>query len=287
MTALPSLDRAAVLAKAEAFAALHAQGCFALVNVWDAGSARLMAASGAQALATSSAAQAYVEGLPDGGGICREDAIAHAAWLNAATPLPVSADLEDGFGPAPETVAETTRRAAEAGLAGGSIEDVFRDEGGARRAYGFDEAVARIAAAAQAARAAGRPFQLTARADGVLIGAYDVDEAIRRLQAFEAAGADVLYAPGPPDLAAQAEICRAVGKPVNALAAGALLQADMAALARAGARRVSLGSTLARRLQATMLDCVTALLENGDFAPLRGGAPSAGIDALLRDGARA
>ena len=207
----------------------------------------------------------------------------HAAEINGATPLPVSADLEDGYGSAAETVAETVRLAVEAGLAGCSIEDTDLQE--PSRSYAFDHAVERIGAAVDAARGAGRPFVLTARADGILTGAYDVDEAVRRLQAFESAGADCLYAPSAPDLEAQTRICAAVSKPVNALAAGPLLKASLAAIAQTGARRVSLGSTLARKTHAAIVDASKALINEGSFVGMRGGAKGADIDAMLSDGA--
>lgn len=271
--------------KAARFAALHESGCFALPNPWDLGSARLLVALGAPALATSSGAYAFTRGLPDGAQITRDQALAHAAEINAATPLPVTADLEDGYGAAPEAAAETVRLAVAAGLAGCSIEDA--DLLNPPGVYGFDLAADRIRACVEAARAAGRPFTLTARADGVLTGAYDLGEAIRRLQAFEAAGADVLYAPLPGDLAAQARICASVSKPVNALAAGPLLGQDMDALASAGVRRVSLGSTLARKTHAIVVESAKALFELGDFAPLRGGASARDVDPLLAKGAAA
>ncbi|TMV79561.1 isocitrate lyase/phosphoenolpyruvate mutase family protein, partial [Thioclava sp. BHET1] len=173
------------------FRALHRPGQpFILVNVWDAGSARMMAALGAQALATSSAAQAFTLGRPDGGTITRDEALAHAEMLVAATPLPVSGDLENGFGAAPETCAETVRLAAEVGLAGISIEDTALP---GDAPYEFDLAVERMRAAAAAARALPRDFMLIARADGVMLGHYGLEEALRRIRAFDAAGADGLY----------------------------------------------------------------------------------------------
>ena len=269
--------------KAARFAALHESGCFALPNPWDAGSARMLAALGAKALATSSAAFAFTKGLPDGAKITREQAIDHAAEIDAATALPVNADLEDGYGPEPEHAAETVRLAIDAGLAGCSIEDA--DLRNRPSVYPFELALERIRACVETVRSAGRAFVFTARADGMLTGAYDLEEAIRRLQAFEAAGADCLYAPLPPDLEGQRRLCAAVSKPVNALAAGPLLKTDMSALAATGARRVSLGSTLARKAHATILEAAQPLFEAGSFEGMQGGAAGRKIDALLAQGA--
>ena len=183
-----------------ALRALHRPGePFVLMNAWDAGSARLLAALGAQAIGTTSAGFAFTLGLPDGARISRDQAIAHAAAIAEATPLPVSADLENGYGETPEAVAETIRLAAAAGLAGASIEDTDLPGDGA---YWFDLAIDRVRAAAAAARALPRDFVLVARADGLMTGAYDLGEAERRLEAYAEAGADCVYAPMLPDLAA-------------------------------------------------------------------------------------
>ncbi|MGB4827505.1 MAG: isocitrate lyase/phosphoenolpyruvate mutase family protein, partial [Paracoccaceae bacterium] len=206
-------------ARHQAFHALHHQGCFVIPNPWDAGSARMMAALGARALATSSSAHAFTLGRLDGG-VSRDEALAHAADLLAATGLPVSGDFESGFGDAPDVVAETVRLAGEVGLSGISVEDTRMVAG--HPAYAFDLAVERVRAGAAAARALGRPFVFCARADGVMNGAYDLAEGIRRLQAFEAAGADLLYLPIPPGRAELARVLASVSKPVNALAAGPL-----------------------------------------------------------------
>ncbi len=266
----------------QAFHDLHQQGCFVMPNPWDRGSARMMAGLGAQALATSSAAHAFVLGRADMGGVSRDEALAHAADLVAATGLPVSGDFENGFADAPEDVAQTIRLAAEAGLSGCSIEDTVMAAG--NPAYEFALAVDRIRAAASAARALGRPFVLCARADGVMNGSYDLAEGIRRLQAFEAAGADLLYLPVPPGPAELAQVVASVRKPVNALAAGPLRQMSVAALAAMGVRRISLGSMVARLTHAAIRDSVTAMLGEGSFAPLMGAAPGSEIDALLAKG---
>ncbi|MCB9994685.1 MAG: isocitrate lyase/phosphoenolpyruvate mutase family protein [Hyphomicrobiaceae bacterium] len=263
------------------FRDLHRPGQpFILANAWDIGSARMLAALGAEALATSSAAFAFTLGLPDGGA-GRDASIAHGKALADATPLPVSGDFENGFGDSPEIVAETVRLAAEAGLAGCSIEDTA----GAGRSYDFAAAVTRIEAAADAARkaiaATGRDFVLLARADGMLVGTYDNDEAIRRLRAFSAAGADALYAPLPPDMEALAAQCRAVDKPVNGLCAGLFTHYSRADFANAGVARISLGSSLARATHKVILDAGRAMFETGDFSRMGEIVPSSVVNGML------
>ena len=243
----------------------------------------MMAGMGAQALATSSAAHAFTLGRPDMGGVSRDEALAHAAAIVAATPLPVSGDFENGFGDAPDEVAETVRLAAEVGLSGISVEDTQMVPGNA--AYGFDLAVERIQAGVAAARALNRPFIFCARADGVMNGTYDLAEGIRRLQAFEAAGADLLYLPVPPGRAELAQVLASVKAPVNALAAGALKQMSVADLAAMGVRRISTGSQIARLTHAAIQRAVTAMIRDGSFAPLAGTANGDDIDALLQGGA--
>lgn len=261
------------------FRALHTPGAATLmVNVWDRGTARMMQAFGAKALATSSAAHAYTMGLPDGGTITRDDALAHAAEILSVTTLPVQGDFENGFGDAPEDCAETVRLSAEVGLAGICIEDTIFPSGAA---YEFDVAVDRIRAAASAARALPADFVLTARADGILTDHYDTDEAIRRLQAFEAAGADCLYAPLPPDMDALARIVAAVSKPVNALVAGPFTASAQSDFARIGVARLSIGSALARVTHRAIHDCGQAMITGGDFSGLRTGISGDQIDQLL------
>ncbi|MFN4201522.1 MAG: oxaloacetate decarboxylase [Tabrizicola sp.] len=269
-------------ARHTAFHDLHQSGCFVIPNPWDRGSARMMAALGAKALATSSAAHAFTLGRPDLGGVSRDEALAHAADLIGATPLPVSGDFENGFGDSPEDVAETVRLSAEVGLSGISVEDTRMTPG--NPAYAFDLAVERIRDGAAAARALGRPFIFCARADGVMNGTYDLAEGIRRLQAFEAAGADLLYLPVPPGKAELAQVLAAVTKPVNALAAGPLKAMRVAELATMGVRRISTGSQIARLTQAAIRDSVTAMLDQGSFAPLAATASGDEIDALLLKG---
>lgn len=265
-----------------AFEALHQGGCFVIPNPWDAGSARMMAAAGAKALATSSAAHAFTLGRPDMGTLTRDEALSHAQDIIAATALPVSGDFENGFADDPEGVAETIRLAAGVGLSGCGIEDTRMVTG--NPAYDFELAVERIRAAASAVRALGRPFVLVARADGVMNGVYDLAEGIRRQQAFEAAGADCLYLPAPPGRAELAQVLASVGKPVNALAAGPLRDLSLAELAAMGVRRVSLGSQAARVTHAAIRDCMAGIFGNGEFTALKSAASGAEIDALLQKG---
>ncbi len=269
-------------ARHQAFHDLHQSGCFVIPNPWDRGSARMMAALGAKALATSSAAHAFTLGRPDLGGVTRDEGLAHAQDLIGATPLPVSGDFENGFGDSPEDVAETVRLAAEVGLSGISVEDTQMIPG--NPSYPFDLAVERIKAGAAAARSLKRPFVFCARADGVMNGAYDLAEGIRRLQAFQAAGADLLYLPVPPGREALRQILASVTKPVNALAAGPLKALTVADLATMGVRRISTGSQIARLTHAAIRDSVSAMLDQGSFARLAGTASGDDIDALLLKG---
>ncbi len=269
-------------ARHQAFHDLHQLGCFVIPNPWDRGSARMMAALGAKALATSSAAHAFTLGRPDLGGVTRDEALAHAADLISATNLPVSGDFENGFGDAPADVAETVRLSGEVGLSGISVEDTQMIPG--NPAYTSEMAVERIKAGVASARALKRPFIFCARADGVMNGVYDLAEGIRRLQAFEAAGADLLYLPVPPGKAELAQVIASVRKPVNALAAGPLKSLTVAELAAMGVRRISTGSQIARLTHAAIRDATTAMLDHGSFAPLADTASGDDIDALLLKG---
>jgi 2-methylisocitrate lyase-like PEP mutase family enzyme len=259
------------------FRDLHRPGDpFVLANAWDMGSAKMLKALGAKALATSSAAHAFTLGRPDGG-ISRDEALAHAQDL-AALGLPVSGDFENGFGEAPDTCAATVRLAFEAGLAGISIEDTALPGDGP---YPFDLAVERIRAAVSAARALPKDFVLVARADGILRGSYDADEAIRRLRAFDAAGADCLYAPFPASMEDQRRIVACTAKPVNVLIAGPYAKKPRSVYTEMGAARLSLGSSLARITHRAILDAATAMFGDGDFGPLTNGVSGAEIDRLL------
>ncbi len=260
------------------FRALHKPGDpFLMVNVWDQGTARVMAHLGVNALATSSAAHAYILGRPDGGQVTRDEALAHAQDIAAATSLPVQGDFENGFGDDPDTCAETVRLAAEAGLAGICIEDVALAD---QTAYDRDLAVERIRAAASAARALPKDFVLTARADGLMIDAYDEAEATARIQAFEEAGADCLYAPLPPDMAALARLAASVKAPVNALVAGRFAKEPRSAYAEIGIARLSIGAALARAMQHTMMEAAHGMMD-GDFTALTKTSAAFGIDDML------
>jgi 2-methylisocitrate lyase-like PEP mutase family enzyme len=265
-----------------AFRALHRPGDpFVLANAWDRGTARLLAGLGAPAIATTSAGFAFTLGLPDGARISRDQALAHAADLAAAVPVPVSADLENGYADDPEDVAETIRLAGDAGLAGASIEDIALP---AEDAYPRGLAVERIRAAVAAARALPGDFVLTARADGLLTAAYDLDEALARIRAFAEAGADCLYVPGLADAAALRAVCAVTPLPVNALATGAFVNLPRAEFGKLGVARISLGSGLARLSQAAVVEAAQAAL-GGDFAPLGWAATGAVIDPLVAKGA--
>lgn len=265
------------------FHALHQQGCFVIPNPWDMGSARMMAASGAVALATSSAAFAFTLGRPDMGRVTRDEALRHAEDMVRATPLPVSGDFENGFADDPDGVAETIRLAAEAGLSGCSIEDTMMVDG--NPAYEFEAAVERIKAAVDAARSLSWPFILCARADGVMNGVYDLDEGIRRIQAFEKAGADLVYIPVPPGPEELKRVVASVKVPVNALAAGPLTKLTVGEIAAIGVRRISLGSMIARVTHAAIAEQMDAILRDGDFSKLSAAASGSRINAMLEAGA--
>ena len=252
--------------KATRFRTLH-QGprAFVIPNPWDAGSARILAGLGFQALATSSGASAGVLGRRDGK-VSREEAMAQVRAMVAATDLPVSADLEKGFGDSPAAAAETIRLAAEAGLVGGSIEDATGDKD--KPLYDIGHATERVAAAVQAARALAFPFTLTARAEIFLRGNPDLDDTIRRLQAFEKAGADVLFAPGLPDLAAVRTVCAALSKPFNFMVGIKGRSFSVAELEAAGVRRISLATSLYRAAMSGLLDAAREVKEKGSFGYL-------------------
>jgi 2-methylisocitrate lyase-like PEP mutase family enzyme len=252
--------------KAARFRALHeGPGAFVIANAWDAGSARLLAGLGFQALATSSGASAGILGRRDGH-VTREEAIAQAQAIAASTGLPLSADLEKGFGDHPEAAAETIRLAARSGVVGGSIEDASGDP--AKPIYDLALAVERIEAAAKAAHALAFPFTLTARAENFLHGRADLADTIRRLQAYEEAGADVLFAPGLPDLEAVRAVCAAVRKPVNFMAGIRGKSFTVAELEAAGVRRVSLATSLYRAAMSALADAAREVKERGTFGYL-------------------
>ena len=250
--------------KANRFRALHQQpGHFVIANAWDAGSARILAGLGFAALATSSGASAGVLGRRDGQ-ITRQEALAHSAAIVAATDLPVSADLEKGFDDSPQGAAETIRLAGSVGLVGGSIEDFSGDR--ERPLYDLGHATERVAAAVEAARRHPFPFTLTARAENFLRGKTDLDDTIRRLQAFEAAGADVLMAPGLPDLAAVRAVCSALSKPFNFMVGIRGRSFSVAELAEAGVKRISLATSLYRAAMSGLVNAAREVNEHGAFS---------------------
>lgn len=262
-----------------AFRKLHNPGNpFILANAWDVGSAKMLAALGAPAIATSSAAFAFTKGRPDMGHVSRDETLAHAQDLIAAVTVPVSGDFENGFGHDPDTVAETVKLAGEIGLAGISVEDMALPD---VTAYDHDLAVERIHAAASAARALPQDFVLVARADGVMNNCYDLSEAISRIQAYEQVGADCVYIPLPPSFDDLKTICAAVSVPVNALVAGDFTGFSKADFAKTGVARLSLGSSLARSTHRIIHDTAKAMFDAGDFSPLSHSISGDVIDTLL------
>jgi len=251
--------------KAAAFRALHDRpGVFIIPNAWDAGSARLLASLGFEALATTSLGLANALGKVDGSGaVSRDELLANCAQIAQATELPVSADLENFYADEPRAAARTITLAAEAGVVGGSIEDASWDE--AKPIYDLALSVERVQAAVEAARALPFPFVLTARADGLLHGRPDLDDIIRRLQAFEKAGADVLYAPGLRDLATIRSVTSAVRRPVNVVMSAGDPGMTAAQLGEAGVRRISVGGALSRLAFAAVMKAAQEMKAQGGF----------------------
>ena len=255
----------AQLDKATAFRALHAGSkAFVIANAWDAGSTRILAAQGFAAIGTSSWAAANVHGRRDHA-ITREEALANARTIVQATELPVTADLENGFGETLDDVRETYRRAADAGLVGASIEDSA--QGHTLRDVG--KAAERVAAAVEATRDLGFPFVLTARAEGFLHGHADLDDVIRRLQAYEKAGADVLMAPGLPDMQSVRTVCASISKPFNFMAGIPGRSFSVAELEAAGVRRISLASSLYRAAMNGLVVAAREVKTSGTFSYLQ------------------
>jgi 2-methylisocitrate lyase-like PEP mutase family enzyme len=262
-----------------AFRDLHMRsGAFIIPNPWDIGSAKLLERTGFEALATTSVGYAFSIGRRDHQ-VSRDQMIAHATALAAATDLPLSADLENGFGDDPETVAETIRMAAGAGLAGCSIED------SSNRAddpiYLHEHAVERIGAAVEAVRALSFPFTLTARAENYLHGRRDLEDTVGRLQAYQEAGADVLYAPGMTDMQDIATLVRSVDRPVNVLAGMQGVQLGMAALSGIGVKRVSVGGALSRVALGAFLRAAREMKEQGTFSFVNEPVSSRDISDML------
>lgn len=269
------------LEKANGFKALHeGQGAFLIANAWDAGSARLLAGLGFQAIATSSSASAGLLGRRDGQ-VTRAEALSQSQSIVSATDLPVSADLEKGFGDSPEVVAETIRLAAEGGLVGCSIEDATGDS--SKPLYDLSLSIERVAAAVQAARALTFPFTLTARTENYLRGNPNLDDTIRKLQAFEKAGADVLFAPGLPDLDAVRAVCSSVTKPVNFMVSIRGKSFSVAELEAAGVKRISFASSLYRAAMQGLLDAAREAKEQGTFTYLDRVLTTTDLNSLMQN----
>jgi len=270
--------------KYRAFRALHERpGAFVIPNPWNAGTARILTALGFEALATTSAGYAFAVGRRDSGtDLTRDGTLANAKEIVEATDLPVSADLQDGFGQEPEMCVETIRLASETGLAGGSIEDATGDPNAP--IYEFQLAVERVAAAAKAAHNC--QFLLTARAENFLHGRPDLADTIRRLQSFAEAGADVLYAPGLPSLAAIRKVCASVGKPVNVVMGLKGATFSVEELAAAGVKRISVGGTLARAALGAFVRAAREIKENGTFTYSSEALPPAEAKAFMAAGKR-
>src|SRR5687768_325805 len=270
------------LQKSRAFRALHERpGAFIIPNPWDAGTAKILAALGFEALATTSLGLAAALGRPDGAGaVSRDEVLDNCAAIATATELPVSADLENCYAHEPRAAAETIRLAAEAGVVGGSIEDATgkQDE----PIYDFQLAVERVHAAAETARSLDFPFVLTARAENFLHGRRDLDDTIRRLQAFEKAGADVLYAPGLRDLATIRTVTSAVKKPVNVVMSHGDPSLTLAQLEEAGVKRISVGGSLNRLALAAFLKGAREMKDKGGFTWMRDTVSSREIKPIFR-----
>ena len=263
--------------KAARFAGLHrGPRAFVIANPWDAGSARILAGLGFQALATSSGASAGTLGRRDGK-VTRDECLAQARAICAAVDIPVSADLEKGFGDAPQDAAETIRLAAETGLVGGSIEDATGDKD--KPLFDLGHAVERVAAAAEVSRRLG--FFLTARSENFLRGNPDLDDTIRRLQAFEKAGADVLMAPGLPDLDSIRKVCKSLSKPVNFMAGIKGKSFTVAELEAAGVRRISLATSLYRAAMSGLIEAAKEVKDRGSFGYLERSLATPELNAFL------
>jgi 2-methylisocitrate lyase-like PEP mutase family enzyme len=267
--------------KAKKLRALHeSPGSFVIPNPWDAGSARVLEGLGFQALATSSGAKAGVLGKRDGKITC-EDAIANARLIAGAVDIPVIGDLEKGFGDSPSDAAETIRQGAAAGLVGGSIEDATGNKDAPL--FDIEAATARVKAAAEAARALGFPFVFTARAEGFLRGRADLDDVIKRLLAFEAAGADVLMAPGLPDLAAVKKVTGALKKPFNFMVGIPKKSFSQAELEAAGVKRISLATSLYKAAMTGLIEAAREVKDKGSFGYIDHAISTADLGAYMKD----
>ena len=265
--------------KYEQFLRLH-EDLFVIANPWNAGSARILTTLGYKALATTSAGYAFSAGKRDSfGAISRTEALKNASEIVQATKLPVSADLENGFGHSPETCATTITMAAQTGLVGGSIEDATGDA--SAPIYDFQQAVERVFAASEAAK--DLPFVLTARSENYLHGVVDLDDTIKRLKAFEEAGADVLFAPGLPDIDAITEVCNALNKPVNVVAGLSGPNISVEQLRLAGVKRISVGGSFARAALGEFERAAKEVLEQGTFSYARQAMPDAVASAYMTE----
>jgi 2-methylisocitrate lyase-like PEP mutase family enzyme len=268
----------AIEEKSRRFTALHERaGSFVIPNPWDAGSARILAALGFEALATSSGACAGVLGRTDGR-VTRAESIAHAKVIVEATDLPVAADLENGFGDSIEDAAETIRAAGSIGLVGGSIEDCA---GPGKGIYDFEHAVRRVEGAVAAARALPFRFVFTARAENFIRGNPDLDDTIRRLKAYEKAGADVLFAPGLPDIDAVRQVCASLERPFNFMVGIKGRSFSVADLTAAGVKRISLATSLYRAAMTGLIDAAREVKEQGTFGYLDHSVPTPDLNKLL------
>lgn len=275
------MDDAARIEKFHRFKALHeAPGCFVIPNAWDAGSSRILTALGFDAIATTSAGFAFAVGRRDSAAnLSRAEILANASAIADATPLPVSADLEDGFGEAPDACAQTIRLAADCGLVGGTLEDATGDR--ACPIYDIARATDRIAAASAAAKAA--RFVLTARAENFLWGRPDLDDTITRLRAFSKAGADVLYAPGLPNFEAIRAVCEAVDKPVNVVMGLRGTAYSVEALRSAGVKRISVGGSFARAALGAFVRAASEVKDRGTFDYAKDAIADADAAAFMAD----
>jgi 2-methylisocitrate lyase-like PEP mutase family enzyme len=267
--------------RGRAFRTLHERpGIFVMPNPWDAGTAKLFASLGFEALATTSFGLANALGRVDGTlAVSREELIANCGAIAQATGLPVNADLENGYADDPKEAAEIIRMAAEAGVVGGSIEDATGND--AKPIYDFNLAVERVAAAAEVAHSLSFPFTFTARAENFLHGRRDLDDTVKRLEAFAKAGADVLYAPGLRDLATIKQVVTAVSKPINIVMSAADPDITTQQLADAGVKRISIGGTLSRLAFAAIRDAALAIRDQGSYQWVRDAMPAKDIKAIL------
>ncbi len=265
--------------KAERFRDLHKRpGAFVIPNPWDAGTAKILQHLGFEALATTSSGYAFSQGLPDHG-VGRDDMMRHVATIVQATDLPVSADLGNGFGDQPKDISTTIRLAGDTGLCGASIEDSTTDP--AQPLYDFNQSVDRVAAAVSMARSMSVDFVVTARAENFLVGQPDIEDVILRLRAYQAAGADVLYAPGLSREADIRAVTEAVDRPVNVVMGAAGSGFSVKDLENFGVKRISVGSALSRAALGAFMRAAREMKENGTFAFADDAAPFKEINSIF------